>query len=685
MRTALFALLVLLAPGEAAPADGAPLREAESENGRFLLRISPGRHEGRACSAMLRDRKGENRKERVRWRAALVNEIAPVHALVRDDGAFVVSLDEFRRGGAAHAVVVYDRTGKPVREFDLRELLDADDWPHVRIERHALVWLDDAEFGFSDGGDEFVINLKWGERIRIDLERGKRVGKVERPIDERDAAIPPAILALLDEATVQSRPSSGDAASTQERVARALEAIRDLEAIQRGSAGPTDASTAADGGTADDAPLPTAGLSEAAGLPIPAPRPEDPVDYLAWLNRFTAVQGDGAAPLFEQAVSLCVRHEFDDELLDAALAGDPAALSDPTLQAWLEANAEALRLYRDATQREYNGWPMKSADGSLIGALLPMLGPMRELTRVALVQGKVLEGQGRQEEAVELYFDALNVGAQAGRGLTIIENLVGLAIQKQASDALLDALAAYPETLDYESLNERLGASYQPVRPPVQAVQTERAMFLDAAQRMYDFNPETGRYRLTVDGREWFVSITRTTGGDQTISPLEQVAPTFLLGGFRFEDIVQSGNQQYDRLTEAMTQPYRQAQESLAEQERLMDSRVFQMANPLLRLLMPSLKRYHQLATRGETQRRATRVIAELKAYRRQYGQYPDSLAALADDETIDPLGEAPFVYYRDGDDFVLYSIGLDGVDDGGLHDPRGEQGDLRFWPRPAR
>ena len=97
--------------------DPHPLREARSEGGRYHLRVDAGRGESGRCRAALFESAGEAKRGRLVWRAKLVNEVAPGRVLIRDDGRFVVTLDEFRRGGAAHAVVIYDERGELLREF----------------------------------------------------------------------------------------------------------------------------------------------------------------------------------------------------------------------------------------------------------------------------------------------------------------------------------------------------------------------------------------------------------------------------------------------------------------------------------------------------------------------------------------------------------------------------------------
>lgn len=68
-----------------------------------------------------------------------------------------------------------------------------------------------------------------------------------------------------------------------------------------------------------------------------------------------------------------------------------------------------------------------------------------------------------------------------------------------------------------------------------------------------------------------------------------------------------------------------------------------------------------------------TRVAIALERYRLVHGQYPDSLASLAPQFLAkvphDIIGGGNLIYRNTSQNFVLYSIGWDGIDDGGVRD----------------
>ena len=89
----------------------------------------------------------EGRPARRIWQRTLVHDTAPVHAFVRNDGRFVVTLDEYRRAGARHALVIYGANGELLRHFLLQDLLYKSDWKHARAGKHDVSWLKGARRG----------------------------------------------------------------------------------------------------------------------------------------------------------------------------------------------------------------------------------------------------------------------------------------------------------------------------------------------------------------------------------------------------------------------------------------------------------------------------------------------------------------------------------------------------------
>ncbi len=99
---------------------------------------------------------------------------------------------------------------------------------------------------------------------------------------------------------------------------------------------------------------------------------------------------------------------------------------------------------------------------------------------------------------------------------------------------------------------------------------------------------------------------------------------------------------------------------------------------------------YPQILRKNPKQRGNLTAIAVL-SYLQEHNQLPESLEFITDDFKIDPYSGKPFVYKPSGNEFILYSIGVDRDDDGGQHHQRfgvnydaAPDGDFVFWPIPG-
>jgi len=108
----------------------------------------------------------------------------------------------------------------------------------------------------------------------------------------------------------------------------------------------------------------------------------------------------------------------------------------------------------------------------------------------------------------------------------------------------------------------------------------------------------------------------------------------------------------------------------------------------VLRLFAPNLDRANELRLRVESWRSAMRLLLAINAYKHEHQNWPESLDDLPTnfgEFKRDPVSNKPFVYRLVDGEPLLYSLGVNQKDDGGVHDGRfGEQTpdtDFVFWP----
>lgn len=123
------------------------------------------------------------------------------------------------------------------------------------------------------------------------------------------------------------------------------------------------------------------------------------------------------------------------------------------------------------------------------------------------------------------------------------------------------------------------------------------------------------------------------------------------------------------------------------------------VASPLARaryamtaLIVPALTNSSSAGMRGTAQNRAAEAALAIERYRQRHGKLPDNLQRLVPDffpttsaETdngpTDPYDYKPLRFKLGDGEYVVYSIGADGKDDGGQGDDRGEP-DVAFKVR---
>jgi hypothetical protein len=91
----------------------------------------------------------------------------------------------------------------------------------------------------------------------------------------------------------------------------------------------------------------------------------------------------------------------------------------------------------------------------------------------------------------------------------------------------------------------------------------------------------------------------------------------------------------------------------------------------LVAIAIPAWVHIKQDETKGEAALAVAEVVFALKLYKTEHGEYPESLDALSPAFVAavptDPFTNNHLVYVRQGEGFHVYSIGLNGKDDGGL------------------
>jgi hypothetical protein len=107
--------------------------------------------------------------------------------------------------------------------------------------------------------------------------------------------------------------------------------------------------------------------------------------------------------------------------------------------------------------------------------------------------------------------------------------------------------------------------------------------------------------------------------------------------------------------------------------------------NVLLGVLMPAITKLITYSHRSRIDSEATLAILAILQYEKQYSQYPESLDTLVgkgllQEVPIDPFSDKSLVYRKTDNGFILYSVGYNLTDDGGVVTGTDREGRPRIW-----
>ena len=108
--------------------------------------------------------------------------------------------------------------------------------------------------------------------------------------------------------------------------------------------------------------------------------------------------------------------------------------------------------------------------------------------------------------------------------------------------------------------------------------------------------------------------------------------------------------------------------------------------------------KFHELYQGRVTDKRGTQLVIGLRRYKNRNGRWPESLDMIKDTSKpeyfVDPSNGGSFVYKLRKDTFILYSRGINNIDEGGQYnfkyDPQTGrrkifQDDRLIWPPQSR
>ncbi len=425
-------------------------------------------------------------------------------------------------------------------------------------------------------------------------------------------------------------------------------------------------------------------------------------DYIAELNlivRPAANESQNAAPLYEKAVQLLKANtDYNDvkRLIDKNYE-DTNSIEKTRIEKFISENPVVFDLVYEGTHRPYFWMTYRAEDPNegLIGVLLPQLGNFRSLARLLIFKSQRAAEQNRFNDSFDDLISCYRLGRQIRQGNNIlVEQLVGIAIEALSTNQICKILATSKiEPIYLSALQKNLE----------QIISDEDFVVNFKSEELFMYDETQRCFTDSCFGSHLYLP--RVAKLSSMLGPVEPLS--VLLGSLKtpkttFHILFTHPDKQQ---TQQAAERYYDYLESIARKSPAQihsegidvgkESMKIVEGNLLLEMLSPALGRVIELSSRNKISVKSTLTIIALVRYNQDKGQYPDSLKELVDSGYLkelpaDPWSDKPLVYKKTDKGFILYSIGLNSKDDGGVvaRDKEGNvqmwnnnEGDAVFWP----
>ena len=395
-----------------------------------------------------------------------------------------------------------------------------------------------------------------------------------------------------------------------------------------------------------------------------------------------------AAPLYNKAadkVAESVENLPDDikELLSKKYE-EATAEQKQLIAKWLTDNKEIFELVIAGTQKPYY-WQTCEGD-EMMAVLMPNLSGLRKLAYSLRWRAQLRAEQGRYEDAFDDAKTCYHLGQHLKDGKSLIEQLVGVGSEALSVQAIRDILS------EYEINSATLAALQQDFEKLVAdedfaiSFEGERMFMYDIIQRCFTVD-RIGGGHIYLKRMRYYILI-----GEVSSFRLTHIILRILFTHPNRQETLISANKFYDYLQQLAlkTPAHRQVKQYSIDEEirRIISGNLF------LEFLAPTLSKVIELSYRIRTDVRATSTVIAILSYKKHNNDYPENLEQLVKSDYLkelpmDPWSDKPLVYKKIKDDFTLYSVGLNFIDDGGVFgtNKKGkvkqwvDEDDTIFWP----
>jgi len=309
--------------------------------------------------------------------------------------------------------------------------------------------------------------------------------------------------------------------------------------------------------------------------------------------------------------------------------------------AWLRSNAKASVLFSQAMKTP-TMYPDSRVDAP------PSLGKLRELARYKAIEAKTYKLQSQPTKAVNSALDCIQMGVDVSKNTNYVGTLVGTAIQHiglgvlEDGDTTINGLNAS----EAKAAARRLESLIARNPPYLEAVKEERWLMLNATLRI-----------LKDPKFSWRSQFFQKPPLRERIE--NQLRPA--------RGVIDRINKEFDNTEALLKTPYSAEKYQKVDEPANSNTSSNYVDTPLGAMMGRGI--FNQ--ARRDLVLNFLLIRLALRAYRAEKGAYPQTLNALAPNYLkaipTDSFGANKPLFYRlKGEEYELWSVGVDGINDGG-------------------
>jgi hypothetical protein len=297
--------------------------------------------------------------------------------------------------------------------------------------------------------------------------------------------------------------------------------------------------------------------------------------------------------------------------------------------------------------------------------LLPEVQSARNIARLLALQARWKAATGDYRASMEDINAMFAIAQHIGEEPFIVSGFVGVAIDGIAMDTLRAIIASHQLDLKDLDIVKLHSFSYQ--------------KFLQRAFRFEDAFWQVA-FLETCNNLDYLQSLDNLNSKGRTSNNFFGAA--FLFRIFLMKNEIKANRWYSEKVSNLAVFPYYQTKD---EWRTLFKTTGKEAPKSLFAPKLCSIiSNSAESITRGDAQRRIVELALAMCRYRAKNGKYPEKLDELVPDfiafVPLDPFDGKPMRLKKTDGKIVIYSIGTDGIDDGGTpFDPETRKGDITF------